>query len=471
MLGRHKNKNNDSNRKRQSSLFNRIEPILQHEGFTYTFIFAYFLLNLLFFFLGASPEWSLAGDEITFIRIARGLARGSGSILNINSALVILGALKIILTFLRRTVLNIIVPFDKAMPSFHRLVGTTIAGAAVLHTMAHTIRYCMRGPGTLGGMHGSLALIITGIILFIAIGGICITTIGPLHKKISYEIWGLCHITAMVVYFSTLFLHGSHHGKYSSYKFILAPLLLYIMDIFMRRLRSRFEVVLVAGDTAKTVGPSIIKLRMMKDKHFPYFPGQYCYLKIPQISKIEWHPFSLASSPHENHVTFYIKVNGDWTSQLYKLCTRDDQEVKTQPLKITVFVSGAHGAPAEHMGQYEHIILISGGVGATPFTSITKYVHNYIMNHTVLAHDYAKSPHETFHINYPVQAYKAHKKRRERQKVIKEEYQRREAITRVDPSSANGLDKNGNRKSSPRMTWSKNISCWSMKSVRWALIA
>jgi Ferric reductase NAD binding domain len=34
------------------------------------------------------------------------------------------------------------------------------------------------------------------------------------------------------------------------------------------------------------------------------------------------------------------------------------------------------------VGQYEHVVLISGGVGATPFASITKYVHNWILTYT-----------------------------------------------------------------------------------------
>ncbi len=376
----------------------QVEPTLQHEGFVFTFSFLYIIVNVLYFFVGAAPEWNLAAGSPRFIRVIRGAARGSGSVLNINSAFIILVASKIFLSILRRTPLNMFVPFDKAMPHFHAMVGSTIAIAAFVHTLCHLINYGVNEIATTG-IHGHISLAVTGTVLFMCIGLIRYTSLKSVKSAISYELWFVCHISGMIMYFFMLVLHGSHHGKFSSYKFIVGPLALYIIDIFLRRLRSRPRAVLIPGYTATTVGPRIVKLNMEKDDTFQYLAGQYCYINVPPVSYWEWHPFSIASSPHEDRVTFYIKTVGDWTKKLYSLCSKDTT-TEPFPRNIPVFMRGPFGAPAQHVGQYEHVILISGGVGGTPFTSITKYAHNYIMNHTSMARRYVRSPHTAYLFNY-----------------------------------------------------------------------
>ena len=39
--------------------------------------------------------------------------------------------------------------------------------------------------------------------------------------------------------------------------------------------------------------------------------GQYVFLNFPSISKWEWHPYTLASSPLETHYEVDIKILGD----------------------------------------------------------------------------------------------------------------------------------------------------------------
>lgn len=41
-----------------------------------------------------------------------------------------------------------------------------------------------------------------------------------------------------------------------------------------------------------------------------YKAGQYCELLIPAVSKSEWHPFTIASSPKDKYLEFYIQVRG-----------------------------------------------------------------------------------------------------------------------------------------------------------------
>lgn len=40
----------------------------------------------------------------------------------------------------------------------------------------------------------------------------------------------------------------------------------------------------------------------------PHVAGQYCFVCIPRVSLLQWHPFSISSGPNNSHFTFHIKV-------------------------------------------------------------------------------------------------------------------------------------------------------------------
>ena len=64
-------------------------------------------------------------------------------------------------------------------------------------------------------------------------------------------------------------------------------------------------------------------LRVSIEKPFPINQwwaapqlGQYVFLNFPAISKFEWHPYTLSSSPLETHLEVNIKALGDHTKAL-----------------------------------------------------------------------------------------------------------------------------------------------------------
>lgn len=351
-----------------------IELALLHQGVTFTFVFVYSLLNLITFFVGASPAWRRLAEEKFIIRAATALARAGGAMLNLNSVCIIFVASRTLMTALRQTILNMFVPFDKAMPAFHSLIGNFLFAATWLHTIAHAIRYCVRnlwGPG----LFGASSLFISGCILTTIVTAMRITSLIRIRRK-SFESFFWVHYIGFMCFYVLLIIHGSHNGAMKSWMYVTLPLAIYIIDRGLRLAREQGSRLSISRESAVVKDTDMVCLRIPRT--FSYLAGQYCDIKVPCVSNMEWHPFTIASSPHESEMLFYIKVNGDWTRKLYSLF----KQKTTDTEDISIHVRGPYGAPAQHVGQYEHVVLISGGVGATPFCSITKYAHHWILNYT-----------------------------------------------------------------------------------------
>ena len=69
-------------------------------------------------------------------------------------------------------------------------------------------------------------------------------------------------------------------------------------------------LVLLKGAAAMSAFPA--STRAMQGSLFAYAPGQYAFLCLPDISHLEWHPFTLSAAPSDsmarNRVAFDIKA-------------------------------------------------------------------------------------------------------------------------------------------------------------------
>lgn len=349
------------------------ESALSTHGCLYTFGFLYAVTNVLVFLQGAYHE---AGRHEDFQRYVTAMARGAGGLINLNSAIVLLLASRSALGLLRATPLHLVLPIDKAMPEMHRLVGSIILLASVVHVVNHIPVYAKKDVWS-PGLSGFTSLFITGLLLS---GSILIIYFvarpSVLHE--SYELFHRTHITSAVVYYGLLIVHGNHQGSPSTWKFIIGPVLIYVCDVMFRSLREKKSYLLLLKHSAACQGPHIVKIRLPRVFH--YQAGQYAEIKVPILSRFQWHPFTIASAPHEPEIIFYIKAVGDWTRSLYKLF--EDRTVLNDDFRddIEIHIRGPYGAPAQHVGQFDRVILIGGGVGATPFCSVVKDAYYWIKN-------------------------------------------------------------------------------------------
>ncbi|PHT80158.1 putative respiratory burst oxidase -like protein J [Capsicum annuum] len=142
---------------------------------------------------------------------------------------------------------------------------------------------------------------------------------------------------------------------------------------------------------------NVLALYMSKPQGFKYKSGMYLFVKCPDISTFEWHPFSITSAPDDDYLSVHIRTLGDWTTELKtrfeKACEPqtaqsrkgslvrmetkaypDIEQSQSEFPKITI--KGPYGAPAQNYKKYDILLLIGLGIGATPFISILKDLLN-----------------------------------------------------------------------------------------------
>ena len=95
-----------------------------------------------------------------------------------------------------------------------------------------------------------------------------------------------------------------------------------------------------------------------------YQSGQYLFLNVPSVSFLEWHIFSLTSSPNAdgNKIYFHIKESGKWTKEVISAIINNS---------LWVFLDAFYGHYAKLALEDNHTeVFVGGGIGVTTMLSV-----------------------------------------------------------------------------------------------------
>lgn len=357
-----------------------LEAYLSTHAFELLFLAVYAVALSLQFVWGAHDEFHHV--RIYHERPGQGaykwyiaIARGAGYSLNFNCAIILILASRLFLTFIRETPLHRVLPLDKSFPTAHIVVGYSILIGVALHVPFHfawVITFDKWDPFTLWSFSMTIA---TGVPLM-AIFIFMLVTALPWMRRTNFRIFYVVHLIGSSIFFPLLILHGMYRKRPETYRWVIPAIIIYVADRIARFLKISTATISLTGESSTIKNGNVLVLRLPKP--FGYRPGQYAEIAVPSLSA-EWHPFTIASSPHEHTMCFYIKANGNWTKALYK--EFESRIARTKVDLLQVRVRGPFGAPAQHISSYKRIVLISGGIGATPFTAIAKYLHHLSSRH------------------------------------------------------------------------------------------
>lgn len=318
-------------------------------------------------------------------------SRGAGLVLMFNGMLILLPVCRNIISLLRMIKpLRSIITFDKNI-HFHKMIAWTMLAFTGVHLIAHVINFAVVEATGLLDNRSAINLLwthpagITGVVMLACMILIYTSAMAPIRHQ-SFELfWYLHHLAfpfmiALLLHSSGCFVKLSTGSckPYGTWQAASIGLGIYVFERLLRMYRSRQVTYL----TKVIQHPSKTIEIQFKKRGFTYLPGQYIFVNVPEISKYEWHPFTLTSTPEEDFVGLHIRIMGDWTEKFARRLGyfEEGKELKQNEGRLTsnelpeIKIDGPFGAPSQQVFDYEQLILVGAGIGVTPFASILKHL-------------------------------------------------------------------------------------------------
>lgn len=201
---------------------------------------------------------------------------------------------------------------------------------------------------------------VTGLVIWI--------TSLPQVRRRQFEIFYHMHHLYIVFFIFFLFHTGDRH-----FYMVFPGVFLFGLDKLLRVVQSRPKTFILS---AQVFPNKAVELILPKDPRLKYTPTSIIFMKIPCISKFQWHSFSITSSSSvdDNTMSVIIKCQGWWTNSLYNIVRAELDSEADQRQCIPIAIEGPYGPASLSFLRYDSILLIAGGIGVTPFLSILQEI-------------------------------------------------------------------------------------------------
>jgi len=159
-------------------------------------------------------------------------------------------------------------------------------------------------------------------------------------------------------------------GGPKTWQWVIGPLMLYLLERIYRFYMSKTRKMQVERVIRHNDKVPVMEVQITK---VPTKAGQYAFLHCPKVSSLEWHPFTLTSSPELDYISFHIRLVGDWTCAFAEECGfYDDADADPRTDLPFVAIDGPFGTSSEDIYKYEVGVCVCAGIGVTPFASLLR---------------------------------------------------------------------------------------------------
>lgn len=254
----------------------------------------------------------------------------------------------------------------------HRFLG--IASAVLV--LAHLACVVAANPANLALFNWSIApgRAKGAVVATTALVGLVLLAILKRRLKLSYELWRWSHLALAIAV-----LFGSTVHIYLLNKTVREPAIASLYVLFAASMlaifgyrwawRSWFDpstefLVREVRRENATVSTLVLeprRNRLGQSESWAFAPGQFAWIRLDRSVAAEEHPFTIASSAHDETTQFTIRHAGDFT-----------RAVRQLPPGSPVWVDGPHGAFTGDHSIGSGLVLVAGGVGLTPMMSMIR---------------------------------------------------------------------------------------------------
>jgi len=146
--------------------------------------------------------------------------------------------------------------------------------------------------------------------------------------------------------------------------YLIPGIAVYAVD----KLMALLSYLKTAPAKTRMLSSSVVEIAFEIRQDVTYEAGDYIFLNVPEVSFLEWHPFSLTSAPSvdKNKVYFHLKDSGSWTKKVIEAAAKKDDGT------LQVRLDGFYGANdvQKQLQNKDGAVLVGGGIGITPMISL-----------------------------------------------------------------------------------------------------
>jgi len=286
--------------------------------------------------------------------ISLALAKSFGFSLKINTTLLYIPMLRYLTTVMRESSFcNIkmkeLIIFENFI-SYHSFIGYWTFFDIMGHVLCH-----------IWNSVNSLSLLFYSSIGYTGIAIVICFMLIMIFAHLRHRFYNLFIIVHILTY---LWIPFSIWHVPSQFTWYIPIIALIIIDKIILHCINENHLMTIPENT-KQISDSIVNVSVFRGSTSVKVGG-YFLICIPTISSIEWHPFSVASSPSDSkQISFMIRNIGDWTNKLYHHVDTNES--------FGIKLIGPFCSPSIDAIHCNKVLLMATGIGITPHISVIKY--------------------------------------------------------------------------------------------------
>ncbi|KAF2100606.1 hypothetical protein NA57DRAFT_37223 [Rhizodiscina lignyota] len=372
------------------------------------FYFLFYGFHITLFAIG---WWKQARDPrlagLNTLQYSVWFSRGAGLVLSVDVMIILLPMCRNLLRFIRPKIRWL--PLDESQ-WFHRQVAYQLLIWATVHTTSHYVNFynvekSQIRAQTAVEIHYTQPGGITGHIMLLCMLFMYTTAHWRIRQQSFETFWYTHHL--FIPFLLALYTHAvgcfvrdtaepyspfagkifwNHCLGYQGWRWELVGGFFYLCERLYREIRARrsTEIVKVVKHPYDAVEIQFVKPSMK------YKAGQWLFINCPEVSKYQWHPFTITSCPFDPYISIHVRQVGDFTKALADAVGAGSAQAKFyddfDPMGMyevalqfgekmpDIRIDGPYGAPAEDVFENEIAVLIGTGIGVTPWASILKNI-------------------------------------------------------------------------------------------------
>ncbi|EME88397.1 uncharacterized protein MYCFIDRAFT_55383 [Pseudocercospora fijiensis CIRAD86] len=215
----------------------------------------------------------------------------------------------------------------------------------------------------------------TGIAALVPLIFLCVHSSTPL-RRMFYELFVMVHVPVAIVFIGMLFWHC--HNYLTSWHYLWSTVALWLASycgrLFYLNWTRPSRVSWGIGEEAAVTVLEENAVKVTIPTQMRWKPGQYVYLRMPGISLVENHPFTIASLCSDDYPSEYGDQYRDMVL-VFRPFSGFTKKVLNSALDhgpwwtYHAFIDGPYGGMRRQLDSFEHVVLVAGGTGITAIVS------------------------------------------------------------------------------------------------------